>query len=109
MHIFALPKATNTITVPAPSTYKLEITPTGLNTNLLDAATVSVENDMLQVRAGQTTLTGYAIYSFDGRMLKSLKVNTQQLNIPIDNLAVGTYLIRLTSVDGVVTKKFIKR
>ena len=109
MHIFALPKATNTITVPAPSTYKLEITPTGLNTNLLDAATVSVENNMLQVHAGQTTLTGYAIYSFDGRMLKSLKVNTQQLNVPIDNLAVGTYLIRLTSDDGVVTKKFIKR
>jgi len=109
---WALPKTDNTFTTPAAAAYKLTITnPTDVRTiNQDDLISIKTTDNKLTLKTSGASLTIYTLYSLDGRILRSEKVNNLNVvEIPIDYLGSGIYLLQAKTTEGIATKKFIKK
>lgn len=54
-------------------------------------------------------LLGYAIYSISGQQISANKLNFTSAQISADGLAAGIYIIQITTDQGKVTRKFVKK
>ncbi|GHV57812.1 hypothetical protein FACS1894182_07690 [Bacteroidia bacterium] len=73
------------------------------------AVTIAVKSYELEVKTGGAQLSGYALYGIDGRLVRSGKANGTSASIAIGNLPQGVYVLQVTTSQGVVTRKFMKR
>ena len=62
--------------------------------------------DLLHVRCDN--MRQYDLFSIDGKLVKSSQTNENEAVIDFSDLVSGLYMLRITSDDGIVTRKIIK-
>jgi hypothetical protein len=73
------------------------------------AVTITVKAYELEVKTAGNNLAGYALYSIDGRLVRSAKANGTSASIAIGHLPQGIYVLQVSTSTGVVARKFMKR
>ncbi|MDR0542705.1 MAG: T9SS type A sorting domain-containing protein [Dysgonamonadaceae bacterium] len=73
------------------------------------AVTITVKSYELEIKTGGAQLAGYALYGIDGRPVRSGKTGGTSATIATGNLPQGVYVLQVTTSEGTVAKKFIKR
>ena len=58
---------------------------------------------------GETAITRCEIFTINGEMVYSQDYNTNSVNVNVENLAEGSYIVRIVSEGMVQTKRFIKQ
>jgi hypothetical protein len=53
-------------------------------------------------------LRQYDVFSIDGKLIRSSQTNNNEYVIDFNGLESGIYMVRITSDEGVVTKRIIK-
>lgn len=59
--------------------------------------------------SSQNTLNEVTIYSLEGRLIKQLENGIQDVTVDIAELAKGTYILKATSDNTSLTKRFVKQ
>jgi hypothetical protein len=55
------------------------------------------------------SISRYALYSIDGKLLLNVTVDNSSVRVPVDNLANGIYFLEIVCDEGVITKKIVKK
>ena len=63
-------------------------------------------NDVLHLEC--ENMVEYDIYSYDGKLIKSAQLSDDEAVIDFNNLNSGAYLLKITTKEGVVTRRIIK-
>jgi hypothetical protein len=109
--IFALPKANNSFTTPAPSAQKLDIGGTGIqNPNALSLDSrvrVGNGNGFLRLTADGVTIQNYVLYNVAGARIANGKAAVVTVDIPTGHLSAGVYLLQIGTDEGIVVKRII--
>ena len=94
-------------------TYLLEIHVSGDgNTEVEEDYTANIKlypnpvNDMLHLEC--ENMVEYDIYSYDGKLIKSAQLSDDETVIDFKGFNSGAYLLRITTKEGVLTRRIIK-
>jgi len=64
-------------------------------------------NDVLHLEC--ENMTGYDMYSYDGRLIKSSQTTDNEAVIDFSDFDSGAYLLKIKTIDGTFTKRVIKK
>ena len=67
---------------------------------------IRLERNMLAITADQA-ISRVSIFAVDGKLVKSVKPNSEEVMIAFDNLTAGVYIISIESASGNISKKLI--
>lgn len=94
-------------------TYLLEIHVTGDGDTGVDedlAANIKLYpnpvDDILHLECDN--IVGYEIYSYDGKLVRSIQTSDNELVIDFNDLNSGAYLLKIATREGVVTRRIVK-
>jgi len=110
--VYALPKADNTFTTPAPTAQKITIDLTSGITpvnNLGDNVLLIHEKGNIHLQADGLTIVNYTVYDIGGVAVRSNMVGKSSVDVPTSGLAAGVYLIHLNTDKGTVVRRFINK
>ena len=69
----------------------------------------ATEKVVVEVSDASILITGVEVYNVFGQLVKTIVPEENPLHIIISGLSDGMYYVRITTDDGIVTKKFMKR
>ena len=90
----------------------VEATTTNLNSYLENNVTLypNPAKEFVDVRIdGDLNVTGMEVYDVYGKLINTINVIDNTTHINVSGLANGMYFVRVTTEQGVVTKRFVKR
>ncbi|AGC77072.1 putative secreted protein (Por secretion system target) [Nonlabens dokdonensis] len=64
--------------------------------------------DILNVSSSTQQLSSIEIVDLNGRLIKSLEVNSTEVSANIEDLKPGLYILNISSNDATITRKFVK-
>ena len=64
-------------------------------------------NDVLHLEC--ENMTGFDIYSYDGRLIKSMQITDNEAVIDFADIDCGAYLLKITTKEGAFTRRVIKK
>ncbi|MBP5643556.1 MAG: thiol protease/hemagglutinin PrtT [Bacteroidales bacterium] len=94
-------------------TYLLEIQVSGDGSTGVDEDYANISlypnpvEDILHLECDN--MVQYDIFSYDGRLIKSAQINDNEAIIHFEDLSSGAYLLRITTAEGVATRRIIKK
>ena len=92
------------------STKSISAKPTGLSNDFADVQfdvyPNPSTNGTVTIAFDQSSIEQIAVYSLEGKEVYSTS-STGQGNVQIDNLETGVYILKATSQNGVISKKFV--
>jgi hypothetical protein len=111
--VYALPKADNSFTTPAPASQKVVIGGTGIQTpgaeSLENRIRLIDGNENIRLLTDGTKIKAYTLYTVSGsKALQGTAAATTEVVIPTGSLSAGVYLLQLVTEEGTVVKRFIK-
>jgi hypothetical protein len=65
-------------------------------------------DNKLRIKSGYP-IVSVEIYDISGRRIISVKINSADADLDIDNLSCGVYIIRITTSDKIYTEKIVKK
>ena len=90
----------------------VEATTTNLNSYLENNVTLypNPAKEFVDVRIdGDLNVTGMEVYDVYGKLINTINVIDNTTHINVSSLANGMYFVRVTTEQGMVTKRFVKR
>ena len=90
----------------------VEATTTNLNSYLENNVTLypNPAKEFVDVRIdGDLNVTGMEVYDVYGKLINTINVIDNTTHINVSGLANGMYFVRVTTEQGMVTKRFVKR
>lgn len=109
--VWALPKADNQFTTPAPSGQIITIT--SLNPIKDQGEMIKVYPnpavDQLTVESKSSNIEKIALYDLKGSLLYSESSNTNRVNLSVSTLQPGVYILKVKTTEGTVTKRIMKQ
>ena len=90
----------------------VEATTTNLNSYLENNVTLypNPAKEFVDVRIdGDLNVTGMEVYDVYGKLINTINVIDNTTHINVSGLANGMYFVRVTTEQGVVTKRFVKK
>ncbi|MFZ4581812.1 MAG: T9SS type A sorting domain-containing protein [Paludibacter sp.] len=110
--VWALPKTDNTFTTPAPSKYRISVIRAGLNNPETAANIVKVypnpASDFIRIESAEK-LQQVDVYDFGGRLQLTVNTNDNKIEIPINQLQKGIYLLKIKTDKGISNNRIIKK
>lgn len=100
---YVLPRACVALDLPCASMFTS-------NENILENVNISVSpnpaSDVVMINTGDNTVKDIQLYDLNGRLLRTFKgINHNQFELVRNNLATGTYVVKLRFDDGIATQK----
>jgi N-acetylmuramoyl-L-alanine amidase len=110
--VWALPKADNQFTTPAPSNQVISIV-TGLKNGIDQADYIKVYpnpviNNLVIDGIGSNILN-VELYDLKGKLIYSEIENTNHINLSVSSLQAGVYLLKVKTEDGTAVKRIMKQ
>ncbi|MGL4599482.1 MAG: T9SS type A sorting domain-containing protein [Bacteroidia bacterium] len=65
-------------------------------------------SDAITVESSGMRITALELYDMSGRLLLLEKTSTNRNTISLENLAAGVYLLRITTEEGIISRKIIR-
>ena len=110
--VWALPKAENTFTTPAPSVQTIAVEGTGLK-DVKGKPVISVYpnpvKDFVTIKSEQSSLESIEIFDINGKMVKQENVIGQEKEMNISELTSGAYIIRIKTEKGIESVRILKK
>jgi hypothetical protein len=110
--VWAMPKSDNSFTTPAPSKYRISVIRAGIE--LIEGAKNFVKvypnpaSEFICIES-ENTLQQVELYDFGGRLLRSVNANENKIQLSIDQLQKGIYLLKIRTDRGITNNRIIKR
>jgi hypothetical protein len=109
--VWAMPKTDNSFTTPAPSSQIITLFRTGID-DVETAKAVKVypnpASDFIRIES-ENTLQQVELYDFGGRLLRSVNASENKIQLPIDQLQKGIYLLKIKTNKGITNNRIIKQ
>jgi hypothetical protein len=106
LSVWTIPKANNSYTTRVAA-------PSGTGIPSVKSPGVSVyPNPVISglVIDGQgVNLKAYTLYDFNGRAIRSEKINGDRYSVSVNGLKTGVYILQIQTTDGVIVKRIIKQ
>lgn len=110
--VWALPKAENTFTTPAPSIQTIVVEGTGVN-QVEDVNKISVYpnpvRDFVTIKSEGADLKSAAIFDMNGRQVMQERMDGSQTELNLSDLNSGTYILRIETRAGIESVRIIKK
>jgi hypothetical protein len=103
-------RTTSTISPPLPVNPTQKMSANNVEKEVKTIISPNPSNDFISIDANNQFITNIELFTIDGKLLFSQKVNNQNsYSLSIANYAKGTYIVSIQTVTGeVVNKKLIK-
>ena len=89
----------------------ITFTTTGIDDHTLDNSVTVYPNPttgLVQIQNGEWRMENVEVYDAYGKLLNTMIVNDNTVNLDLSGYAKGTYFVRVTTERGVVTKRVVK-
>ena len=109
--VWAMPKSDNSFTTPAPSKYRISVIRAGIE--LIEGAKNLVKvypnpaSEFIRIES-DNTLQQVELYDFGGRLLRSVNASENKIQLSIDQLQKGIYLLKIRTDKGITNNRIIK-
>ncbi len=111
--VWAMPKAGNRFTTPAPAAANLVVLNTGLDDLHSEKTDIRIfpnpVEDELSISIAEGNLSRIEIFDLNGRQLLTQQLSGSSVQLPMSGFAKGTYLIRITYGGKVLTRQLLKK
>ncbi len=111
--VWALPKADNSFTTPAPLAHKIlvvisdieEITDPGELVNVYPNPTV----DFINIESKGVEIESYNLYNLKGQLIANELITNNRSQLSTGNLQPGVYILKVKTTAGIAVKRIIKK
>ena len=110
--VWALPKAENTFTTPAPSAQQIIIEGSGLD-KVKDDNKISVfpnpVRDLLNLKSSKASIKSVEIYDINGKLIMNQVINANEKELNVSELVSGAYILRIKHDEGIESIRILKQ
>lgn len=111
--VWAMPKTDNSFVTPAPASKQIQVFHSGLNEpkDLSKQFRVfpNPVRDLLKVESKAVVINKLELFDLDGRLMLSKNLSDNKVEINTSALSRGTYILRISTHEGVHSQRIMKR
>lgn len=111
--VWAMPKSDNQFTTFAPSTQKLTVTYSGV-----ESVQNSIDNirtypnpvvNQLSIDAGSANIDQVSIFNLKGELVRTHNSNVNRLELSVSDLTSGVYILKIRTNEGTAVRRIMKK
>jgi len=111
--VWALPKADNSFTTPAPSSQKVTVVISNINEIIDPSELVEVfpnpAVNHIKIQSKGVEIESYQLYNLKGQIIANEQVTNNHIQISLNELQSGVYILKVKTAAGMAVKRIIKK